>query len=113
MNRFSVNVKKNEIMRLRKGGGFKKKSNICYRKEPIELVNEFIYLGVKLQTNFKPTKRLKHLVTKAVIATNSLNTKLDLNKSFLISAPRLFNTIKVPAETFGHHILKDLISAEV
>ena len=38
MNRLSVNVKKTNIMRFCKGGGLKKKPNICYRKEPIELV---------------------------------------------------------------------------
>ena len=113
MNRISVNVKKTKIMRICKAGGLKTKPNICSRKEPIELVNEFVYLGVKFQTNLKPTKHLKHLVTKAVIATNSLNTKLDMNKNSLISASRLFNTVIIPAATYGHHSFKDLISAEV
>ena len=49
MNRLSVNVKKTKIMRFCKGGGLKKKPNIRYGKEPIELVNEFVYLGVKFQ----------------------------------------------------------------
>ena len=75
--------------------------------------SEFVYLGIKFQTNLKPTKQLKHLVTKAVIATNSPNTKLDLNKISLISATRLFNTLIIPAATYGHHIFKDLMSAEV
>ena len=113
MNRLSVNVKKTKIMRFCEGGGLKKKPNICYRKEPIELVNEFVYLGVKFQTNLKPTKHLKHLVTKAVIATNSLSTKLDLNKISLSSATRLFNAVFIPAATYGHRIFEDLISAEV
>ena len=113
MNRISVNVKKTKIMRFCEGGGLIKKPNICYGKEPIKVVNEFVYLGVKFQTNLKPTKHLKHLVTKAVIATNSLITKLDLNKISLISATRLFNTVIIPAATYGHQIFKDLISAEV
>ena len=113
MNRFSVNVRKTKIMRFCKGGGLKKKPNNSYGKEPIELVIEFVYLGVKFQTNLKPTKHLKHLVTTAAIATNSLITTLDLNKISLISATRLFNTGLISAAAYSHHIFKDLISAEV
>ena len=76
-NRLFVNVKKTKSMRFCKVGGLRKKPIICYGKEPIEFVNQFVYLGIKFQTNQpeKPTKHLKHLVTKAVIATNSLTTK--------------------------------------
>ena len=112
INRLLVNVKKTKIMRLCKGGGLRKKPIICYGKEPIEFVNDFVYLGIKFQTNLKPTKHLKHLVTKAVIATNSLTTKLDLNKVSLISATQLFNNVIIPAATYGHHIFKVVMSAE-
>ena len=107
MNRLSVNVKKSKIMRFCKFGALKKKPNISYGKESIELVDEFVYLGVKFQTNLKRTKHLKHLVTTAVIATFSLNTKLDLNEIPLISATRLLSTVIIPAATYGRHILKD------
>ena len=103
----------NRNMRFYKGGGLRKKPIICYGKEPIEFVNEFVYLGIKFQTSPKTTKHLKHLVTKAKIATNSLTTKLDLNKFSLISATRLFNNFIIPAATYGHHIFKDVMSAEV
>ena len=66
------------------------------------LVSEFVYLGVEFQTNLRPTKHLKHHVTKAVIASNSLNTKLDLNKISLISGTTLFNTGIIPTATYCH-----------
>ena len=58
INRLFVNVKKTKIMRFCKGGGLRKKPIIYYGKEPIEFVNEFVYLGIKFQTNLKPTKHL-------------------------------------------------------
>ena len=39
--------------------------------------------------------------------------KLDLNKKIsLISPTQIFNTVIIPAATYGHLIFKDLISAE-
>ena len=91
-------------MRFCEGGGVKNKPLIAYHKQPIDYINEFIYVGVKLQTNLNPRKHLQHLVRKGIVATNGLAAELNLFKETLNSASRLFNAVRIPAASYGRLI---------
>ena len=100
-------------MRFCKGGTLRNKPLITNHNQPIEFVIEFVYLGVKLQTNLNPKKHLQHLVYKAIVATNSLPTKLNFSKITLNSAICLFNAIIIPAASYGRRIFGQRISIDI
>ena len=64
-------------------------------------MTEYVYLGAVLGTKLTPTKHLSRLRNNMVIATNSLATKVNLRKTNLDTATRLFNAIIVKSGTYG------------
>ena len=113
-NGLRVNITKSKVMKIRKNGGRLSRADyIRYNSQPLEFANEFKYLGIILQTNLKATKHLKHLKNKALIATNTLASKMSLEKISLQSAPRLFNAVVTPASTYGIKIFENILTPEL
>ena len=86
-----------------------KNSDYCeYDGNKIEFVNTINHLGVILQSDLKPLSHLTHLRTKAIKATNILDTIVDLTKINLTTATTSFNSIIVPSASYGHHIFDEI-----
>ena len=58
-NKLKVNINKTKIMRLRRGGRIPRDTNFVYRGSSVEIVNEYEYLGVTLQSSLTFTKHIR------------------------------------------------------
>ena len=72
-----------------------------YDNQPIELVKEFVYLGVKLTQTLAPDAHLEHALRRAKNSAFALNSKVDLRKISYSSARKLYDAVVLPSGKYG------------
>ena len=107
-NKLKVNASKTKMMKFRNGGRLAKGDEFMYSDAPIEIVNEFVYLGITLQTKLGFTKHVERVKRKAITAT-ALLTK-HLSKLSLSSVLKLFKVKIKPIATYGIRLVAPSLS---
>ena len=83
----TVNLKKSNVMIFKLGGGrLAKNEKWVYKGQPIEIVKEYKYLGVKLTSNLLMKRHLSERITSAKFGVNSLWNNFFKNNEIPISA---------------------------
>ena len=96
-----INVNKTKCKKFRRGGRLAVDEKLYISKRGVEFTNTFCYLGVIFSSSLSPSHHLKHLMNKAYQSVFSINQKLNLHKINFNSAQQLFNSIVLPASTYG------------
>ena len=74
-----VILKKTKVMIFQKGNKKKTKPSFTLNNKTIEIVQEYCYLGIKLNSNGKFTLAMKQLGEKALHALYSIRRHLNLH----------------------------------
>ncbi|RWS00432.1 uncharacterized protein B4U79_09248, partial [Dinothrombium tinctorium] len=106
-NKLKINISKTKIIKFRKGGRLKKNDSININGTPIEFLNEYDYLGIKLQTTLTFTKHVKSKATKMAQVINSIE---HLQKISLKTAEKIYNIKIWPAVTYGFKAFSHLLN---
>ena len=101
-----VNLKKTKVMVFHKTG--RKTKNICFsiNNYPLEIVQEYTYLGVKLTTSGSFNLCQKTLAEKGLTALYKVYKQIDLFRLPLRSANKIFDAAITPILTerkFGEY----------
>ena len=96
------------MMKFRKGGRLARGDQFTYEGVHIEMVSEFIYLGVTMQTKLGFAKQVLRMKRKANTATSML-TKY-LSKLSLSSVLKLFKVKIKPIATYGIQLISPSLS---
>ena len=64
-----------------------------YRSQNIEVVKEFIYLGVKLSQTLSPEAHMNHALFRAKNSDFALNSRVDLRETSYPSARKLCDAV--------------------
>src|SRR5699024_5458962 len=77
VNKLKVNVAKTKVMKFRKGGRLAKSDVFEYAGQTLEIINEFVYLGVTLQTKLSFSSHVARVKRKSMTATAMLTKYLS------------------------------------
>ena len=107
-----TNLKKTKIMIFQKGNKKQIKPNFLLGNQTITIVNEYCYLGVKLNQNGKFTLALKQLSEKALHALFSIRRRLNIHFLKPQLAIKIFDSIISPillynSEVWGAYLKND------
>lgn len=97
-NLIEVNLQKTKVMKFRKGGRIPRHVSFSYRDEPVEIVNEYEYLGVTLQPRLTFSKHIEKKIVKCASATGSLR---NLQRTSLSVAMKIFKMKVRPIIEYG------------
>lgn len=115
-NRLTINKRKTVQMVFRKGGRLSPLDTLSYKGEQIQIVNEFKYLGVTLQTS--TTSYRCHIKERSTAAIRAIYDIKEITRLSLNTAMMLFKAKIVPIATYGLEIIwehlskRDLIALE-
>ena len=96
-------------MVFRKGGPLSAKDKLLLRREPLQTVNSFKYLGLTLQTTAHSFRI--HTTQRATAATKAIYDIMKITKLSLKTAMALFETKIVPILTYGIEITWEKLSS--
>ena len=107
-----VNLKKTKIMIFKKGNPKMIKPNFMLNTKNVEIVNEYCYLGIKLNSNGTFTLAQKQLSEKALHALGSIRRHLNLHYLNPKLAIKIFESIISPillynSEIWGAYLKND------
>lgn len=89
-----LNLDKSKIMIFRSGGRLARNEKWLYKGQPIEVVNEYKYLGVLLTSQLSWTNHLQKKYSQATMALNSTWRNLMGNRDIAHSVKyNIFNTV--------------------
>ena len=105
-----VNIKKSKVMVFSRGV-IRKKPKIMYNNNLLDVCNEFVYLGIKLNCNGSLKKGLEYLSHQANNAMFSLLSKVRKLSLTIDTAMHLFECTVLPiilygCEIWGHEDIK-------
>lgn len=99
-----VNLNKTKVIIFRKGGRVGKVA-FKYKGQPIEIVNEYTYLGVLFSSSGVFVKAAKHMKQKGIAAMSSVWNIFTAGKmSSFMSKSRLFDSLAVSVPLYASHI---------
>ena len=75
--------------------------HIIVDNEPVENVNEFIYLGALITNNYDDTKEIRRRVSIAKNVTLALSNIWKTRSIFLNTKKKLLNSLVLPIATYG------------
>ena len=107
-NALQVNIGKTKVMKFRRGGRLARADVFNFMGQPLDLVNEFCYLGVTLQTTLSFTKHIKKIKTKALASLSSIR---NLQSVSVETGLKLFNIKVFPVITYCLREIAPFISA--
>ena len=97
-----VNLTKTKIVVFRRGGKLEKKLKFTWEEETVEIVNEYIYLGVKFSSSGKFTKARQVFSQKANIAIQNLQSLIWKSKTKDVRvAHKLFTSLVTSVLFYG------------
>jgi hypothetical protein len=99
-----VNLKKTKVMIFQKGNKKKTKPSFTLDNKTIEIVQEYCYLGIKLNSNGKFTLAMKQLGEKALHALYSIRRHLNLHNLNPKLAIKIFDTIISPILLYNSEV---------
>lgn len=100
-----VNLGKTKVMVFRKGGRLKQDIEFYYGSELIEIVNDYVYLGVIFSQKGVFQKAANNFKQKGIVALGSVWKTLFLGKvNNWESKVRLFESISMSCTLYGSHI---------
>ena len=104
-NNMKVNINKTKIVKFRNGGRFTNADKRGYKfgGEKIEMVPEYVYLGVTLGSQLTFSSHIKRIKTKAKCAIAALSR--HLSQISLDSALKLFEVKIRPIVTYCLHLI--------
>ena len=95
-------------MTFRNGGKPTENDRLTLLDEPLEVVSQFTYLGITLQTTIKSYRlHVQHKVSAAIRATYRINHLQQLSTE---TAMTLFRTVITPIATYGINIIWDKLT---
>ena len=97
-NDLEVNISKTKVMKLRNGGRISSTINFNYRGSPVEIANEYEYLGVTLQPTLTFTRHIRKKRAKCACVIGSLR---NLQKVSLPVAAKIFRIKVQPIIEYG------------
>ncbi len=104
MWKLKVNVDKTKIMIFSKSGRSSKNEKFSYNNIPLDIVNEFKYLGVIFKSNGRFLSAIKHIKSQAnkamrciISRARSINMPIDLQM-------KLFDSLVIPILTYGAEV---------
>ena len=97
-NLIDVNLQKTKIMKFRKGGRVSRQVSFSYKGEPVDIVNEYEYLGVTLQPTLTFTKHIRKKIAKCAAVTGSLR---NLQRASMSVAMKIFKLKVRPIIEYG------------
>ena len=97
----SVNFKKTKIVIFQKSGRKPKDLSFSINENPIEIVQEYTYLGVKITSSGSFDLCQKGLAEKALNAFYKIHKQLNFSLLSLNSAQKIFDAVIVPILTYG------------
>lgn len=105
-HKLQVNQSKTKVMKFRKGGKLSTKDNLLFNNIPLDFVNEYEYLGVKMQ----PTLCISnHIENKAIKASYAIGTIKNMQNLSLDTIHKIYYLKIWPIMTYSFNILaKDL-----
>lgn len=99
-----VNYKKTKILIFQKSGRKPKNLSFSINNNPIEIVQEYTYLGIKMTSSGTFTTAQKILAEKALNALFKIQKHIHLSRLPLRSARKIFETVVQPILTYGSEI---------
>lgn len=102
-NELLINSEKTVMMTFRRGGRHARGDIIKIQDTQLEVVNNFKYLGIKLQT--QGTTFTAHITDKVAAAVKAMYEIKHLNKVSLKTAMKLFQAKIAPIVTYGLQLI--------
>lgn len=100
-----LNRDKSKIMVFRRGGRLSRSENWRYGKEPIDVVNEYKYLGVTFTSTLSLTSHIKNKVSIAKYGVNSVWRRLITNNDVPVSTKRqVFSSVSKAIVTYAAEV---------
>ena len=97
-----VNLTKTKVVAFRRGGRLEKKLKFMWVGEEVEIVNEYVYLGVKFSSSGKFTKARQVFTQKANTALQNLQSLIRKSKTRDVKvAHKLFTSLVTSVLLYG------------
>ena len=108
-NHLELNVDKTKIIKFRKGGRISRSDKFFYNEIEIEIVPEYEYLGVLLQTRLTFTKHTCKKKRKALATIAGLKS---LHEISLDVAVKIYHMKILPSVTYAFEVLSPLLTCK-
>lgn len=106
-NGLKINISKSALMIFRRGGKVAEKEKLKIGSEKLEVVNDYKYLGITMQTS--GTTFNKHVKQKAIAAIAAMRDIRQIREISLETAMKIFKTKIIPILTYGIHIIGEYL----
>ena len=100
----NINFKKNKILIFQKSGRKPKDISFCINNNPLEIVQEYTYLGIKVTASGNFYLCQKTLVEKALNTVFKIRRQINFCQLSLRSANKIFDTAIQPILTYSSEV---------
>ena len=108
-NSLKINHQKTKQMTFRKGGRTSEKDKLTLLGKPLEVVPQFTYLGITLQTTLRSFRI--HVQQKVTAAIKAIYSMRYLHQLAMKTAITLFKAVITPIATYGISLMWEKLQA--